>query len=224
MKGKPMKELRRQVDDRMASFTGNRHAFGWQDHARALNEALELVASHCFIHDPTVRLTLTSGMQTVDLQDPELVTRRVIRPLQLRVAGQDRGDIVARTDLEREAPNWRSAPEGRPYLAAWSGGRHLTFDRPVDAETAAAGITISAYIIPAVIGSDGAALPMGFPTELETIGDTWSDNAGAIGSVRYTTTSGSCATASGNPNDLGAADNTAITARYPTPDCTDAIE
>lgn len=218
------KELRRRMDDRMDSLRGNRHAYAPHDYARALNQALVLIGQHCFVFDPTVRLTLTSGEQTVDLQDPAKVTRRVIRPLKLYIAGECRGAIVAPIDLERNAPNWRMAREGRPAYAAWSGGPRLTFDRPVDAATASAGVSVSAYVIPAVLGADGSARPLGFTTDVEAPADQWSENLGALTTVTRTATSGSCAMTSANAGDLGAADGTAITAQYRTPDCTDAIE
>ncbi len=224
MKAYPFSELRRRTSDRLANVTGNRQTFGPHDYARAFNEALALIGRFCYVCDPMVRLTLANGDQRVDLQDPAKVSRRVIKPLEMWIAGQKCGDIVALSDLEELAPQWREAQEGRPNLGAWTGGTELIFDRPVDMATASQSNYLSAYIIPAVIGSDGTARPMGFTTERETTGDTWSVEGGTIGTVTYTTTSGSCATASGNPNDLGAADGTAITARYRTPDCVDAIE
>ncbi|HRD32546.1 MAG TPA: hypothetical protein PLS15_12760 [Fimbriimonadaceae bacterium] len=224
MKATPFTELRRRTDDRLANVTGNRHAFGPEDYARAFNEALVQMGRFCYIFDPMVRLTLTNGDQRVDLQDPEKVSRRVIQPLKIWIASQERGEIVTLSDLDSLAPHWREAQEGSPNLGAWHGGRELIFDRPVDMATAARSNYLSAYIIPAVIGSDGTARPMGFTTEREATGDQWTTAGGTIGTVTYTTTSGSCTTASGNPNDLGAADGTVITARYPTPECTDVIE
>lgn len=224
MKAYPFSELRRRTADRLANVTGNRHTFGPQDYARAFNEALVLIGRNCYVFDPMVRLTLTNGDQRVDLQDPEKVSRRVVQPLKMWIASQERGEIIALSDLDSLAPQWREAQEGSPNLGAWTGGTELILDRPVDMSTAAKSNYLSAYIIPAVIGSDGTARPMGFTTEREVVGDLWVGAEGNIGTVTYTTTSGSCATASGNPNDLGAADGTAITARYPTPECTDAIE
>lgn len=145
-----------------------------------LNHGLRALGSRLKMYDPSVTLTLTSGVGIYNVQDTAVVSKIVLEPHSVTVNGNMLWDSHGRArsvqslqELEEYRPGWRTLDSGTPDIAVWYGSHSLLLSASPTATVASSGnCYISGQVYPGARPASGGYYPTGFEsTDLTSVPD-----------------------------------------------------
>lgn len=92
----------------------------------SINKAIRFISAEIYQIDPSITLDLTTDDGTIDLRDTDVVSRKVIEPLVVIIAGNPLSVASGRkygmwtlSEIQAYCPTWRSDSSGTPSKAAF---------------------------------------------------------------------------------------------------------
>ncbi|MBS1721401.1 MAG: hypothetical protein JSS66_00170 [Armatimonadetes bacterium] len=160
-------DLKNDFEQRLGNYRGIPSD---EESVDQLNHALKIFGTKLAMFEPSVAVTLASGVSVYDLQDTTVFSRRILIPRSLIVNGRPlasssatQSNLWSLQELEAQHPYWRNSGTGSPILGCWPGNRQLIcWPAPTPAVVSGGSTWLSGTYIPGAIKADGTYLPGGF--------------------------------------------------------------